>query len=66
MYEQGNGVPQDYVLAYMWFALVASHGTRPYAMRGRDRVAQQMSPEKIAEAQKLAEEWSPKLEQKRE
>jgi TPR repeat protein len=66
MYELGNGVPQDYVLAYMWFALVASHGTRPYAMRGRDRVAQQMSPEKIAEAQKLAEEWRPKLEQKRE
>ena len=66
MYELGNGVPQDYVLAYMWFTLVASHGTRPYAMRGMDRVAQQMSPEKIAEAQKLAREWKPKLEQKRE
>jgi uncharacterized protein len=66
MYELGNGVPQDYVLAYMWFSLVATHGTRPYALRGRDRVAQQMSPEQIAEAQKLAREWTPKLEQKRE
>jgi TPR repeat protein len=64
MYELGNGVPQDYVLAYMWFTLVASHGTRPYAMRGIDRSAQQMSPEQIAEAQKLAREWKPKLDRK--
>ena len=62
MCELGNGVPQDYVLAYMWFTLVASHGTRAYATRGIDRVAQQMSPEQIAEAQKLAREWKPKLE----
>jgi uncharacterized protein len=66
MHELGNGVPQDYVLAYMWFTLVASHGTRPYAMRGRDRVAQQMTPEQIAQAQKLAQEWKPKPQQKRD
>jgi uncharacterized protein len=66
MYELGNGVPQDYVLAYMWFTLVASHGTRPYAMRGRDRVAQQMTPDQIAQAEKLAREWKPTLQQKRE
>jgi uncharacterized protein len=62
MYELGNGVPQDYVLAYMWFTLVASHGTRPYATRGRDRAAQQMGPEEIAEGQKRAREWKPTLE----
>jgi TPR repeat protein len=66
MYELGNGVPQDYVRAYMWFALVASHGTRAYATRGTERVAQQMSPEQIAEAQKLAREWKPTAESKRE
>jgi TPR repeat protein len=66
MYELGNGVPQDYVLAYMWFALVASHGTRPYAMRSKDRVAQQMNPDQIAEAQKLAREWKPKSEPRRD
>jgi TPR repeat protein len=64
MYELGNGVPQDYVLAYMWFTLVASHGTRAYATRGIDRLAQQMSPEEIAEAQKRAREWKPTLEHK--
>jgi uncharacterized protein len=66
MYELGTGVPQDYVLAYMWFSLVASRGTRPYAITSRDRVAQQMTPEQIAEAQKLAREWKPKLEEKRD
>ena len=66
MYELGNGVPQDYVLAYMWFTLVASRGTRPYAMRGRDRVAQQMTPDQIARAEELAREWKPTLQQKRE
>jgi uncharacterized protein len=66
MYELGNGVQQDYVKAYMWFTLVASHGTRLYATRGIDRVAQQMSPEQIAEAQKLTRDWKPKLQQKRD
>jgi uncharacterized protein len=66
MYELGNGVSQDYVLAYMWFTLVASHGTRPYATRARDRVAQQMTPDQIAQAERLAREWKPTLEKKRE
>lgn len=66
MYELGEGVPPDYVLAYMWFTLVASHGTRPYATRGIERVAQQMSFEQIAQAQKLAREWKPVAEPKRE
>ena len=25
MYDDGHGLPQDYVLAYMWFTLAASH-----------------------------------------
>jgi len=66
LYELGTGVPQDYVLAYMWFSLVASRGSRPYAIRGRDRVAQQMTPDQIDQAERLAREWKPMLEQKRE
>lgn len=62
MYELGTGVKQDYVLSYMWFTLVASHGSRPYAIRGRDRVAQQMTPDQIAQAEKLAREWKAKVE----
>ena len=62
IYELGKGVPQNYVLAYMWFSVVAAPGTRPYAAESRDRVAQQMTSEQIAEAQKLVREWKPKPE----
>jgi uncharacterized protein len=59
MYRDGRGVPQDYVQAYMWFNLGVAKG----AMRGavlRDAIAKQMTPEQIAEAQHLAQEWKPK------
>jgi len=59
MYERGDGVPQDYVQAYMWYHLGAANGaTRGAALR--DALAKQMTPDQIAEAQKLAREWKPK------
>jgi TPR repeat protein len=57
-YEQGDGVLQDYVLAHMWYNLAASQGA-DVAAKNRDRVAAEMSPEQIAEAQRLAREWKP-------
>jgi uncharacterized protein len=59
MYIFGNGVPQDYVTAYMWFNLAAAKGNRD-AIRDRDRIAAQMTPEQIAAAQNLAREWKQK------
>jgi TPR repeat protein len=61
MYLEGRGVPQDYVLAHMWFNLVAANGAQLGA-EARDEVASKMTPAQIAEAQKLAREWKPKLE----
>jgi TPR repeat protein len=61
MYEKGQGVPQDYVQAYMWFTLAAAQGTRG-AAEWREHIAARMTPAQIAEAQKLAREWKPKLE----
>jgi uncharacterized protein len=59
MYEHGDGVPQDYVQAYMWYHLGAANGaTRGAALQ--DALAKQMTPDQIAEAQKLAREWKPK------
>jgi uncharacterized protein len=55
MYENGEGVRQDYVLAHMWFNLAASQGFP--AAPNRERVATRMSSPQIAEAQKLAREW---------
>ena len=55
MYYHGHGVPQDYIIAHMWFNLAVSNGSE-YGIKGRDLVAKEMTPEQIAEAQKLARE----------
>ena len=54
MYEEGRGVPQDYERAHMWFNLAALSGE--YGIVDRHRIAQKMTPQQIAEAQKLARE----------
>jgi len=62
MYGRGEGVPQDHVLAHMLFDLAASRleaEERDMAIKNRDIVASKMTPEQIAEAQKLAREWKP-------
>jgi uncharacterized protein len=58
-YANGLGVQQDYVTAHMWFNLAAARGNRD-AEKDRDMIAAQMTPARIAEAQKLAREWKPK------
>ena len=58
MYREGEGVPRDYVAAYMWFTLAAERGNNN-ASHNRDRVAQQMTPGQIAEAQHRARDWKP-------
>jgi len=64
MYFEGLGIPQDYVQAYMWFNLAASRPAseakeRDVMVRVRDMIASKMTPEQLAEAQKLAREWKP-------
>ena len=61
MYEKGQGVPQDYVQAYMWFDLAAAQGTKG-AAQWREHTAVHMTPAEIALAQKMTREWKPKLE----
>jgi TPR repeat protein len=62
MYYRGNGVPQDSVQAYKWFSLAAATFTekqaREEAAKTRDSVAARMTPAQLAEAQKLAREWT--------
>jgi hypothetical protein len=52
MYEHGQGVKQDYVRAYLWFALGANSGDTDSA-QSRDRAATLMTPTQIAQAQRL-------------
>ena len=58
MYANGLGVQQDYAAAYVWFSLAAAMGDED-AASARDTVAAHMSPDQIAEAQRLAAEWKP-------
>src|SRR5262245_48134220 len=55
-YDNGLGVPQDKVSAYMWLNLSASQG-REGAAAFRDLIARRMTPAQIEEAQKLTREW---------
>ena len=60
LFANGQGVPHDYVRAHMWFNLSAAQGHEK-ALQDRKRIAARMAPDQIAEAQKLAREWKPKL-----
>ncbi len=56
MYTDDRGVPKDSVLAYTWFNLAASQGYE-IAQKRRGLVAEAMTPDQIAEAERLAREW---------
>ena len=56
IYGNGLGIPQDYVLAHMWSNLAASSGNKD-AQRNRDILARRMTPDQVAEAQRLARDW---------
>ena len=54
-YGIGEGVTQDYVRAHVWFDVAAAAGAAG-AAANRDIAALKMTPQQIAEAQKLARE----------
>jgi TPR repeat protein len=66
MYYSGRGALQDYVQAYKWANLAAARipaletEHRAMAVKLRDEVTERMTPEEIAEAQRLARQWRPK------
>jgi TPR repeat protein len=64
LYENGDGIQQDCALAYLWLNWAAAHTSnvvvRQAAIKQRDEVAAKMTPDQIAEAQRLASEWKPK------
>jgi TPR repeat protein len=57
MYANGQGVPQDYVLAYMWADVAAADTTdsefRKQYTGLRDSLARKMTARQITKAQKL-------------
>ncbi len=55
MYGLGKGVPQNFVLAHMWFNLAYSNGFEQ-AENAKNKVAKVMTPEQIERAQDMAVE----------
>ena len=53
-----GAVEADYVHVYMWYSLAASNGYDP-AESKRDLLAEKMTPEQAAEAERLVQEWKP-------
>ena len=58
-YRDGCGVPKNIIEAYKWFDLSAAAG-RAYAKQQRTLLEAKMTPEQIAEAQKLSREFKPR------
>ena len=62
-YAKGEAGEPDNVSAHMWFNLAAAHfpasdaDDRGAAVRNRDLVAEKMTPDQIARAQRRAREW---------
>ena len=63
-------VPRDLVRAHFWLSLAIdapSRGNdeyaetiRMYAAEARDAILSEMSPEQVAEAERLARDWTPR------
>ena len=62
LFDKGFGVPQDWVAAEVWLNLAAAHAggrQQEYFGRVRDGVAQKLTLDQLAEAQRLAAAWAP-------
>ena len=55
MYQEGKNVTRNLVIAYMWYDIAISNGNRS-AINSKSFLQDSMTPEQLAEAQKLARE----------
>src|ERR1700733_9903412 len=62
LFDKGYGVPLDWVEAEVWLNLAAAHAgpkQQDYYARVRDAVAQKLTLNQLAEAQRRASAWAP-------
>ena len=55
-YAYGLGIERDRVQAYKWYEIAMKYWG-PLAVRAKDAVATEMTPEEIAQASNLANQW---------
>jgi S1-C subfamily serine protease len=60
MYCRGEGVPTNHVLAYSWASLAAARGDADAKQR-REWLSKEMTRDQIAEAQRIAAAFKPKV-----
>ena len=60
MYYKGESISQDYIEAYKWVLLAQMNGNNEDTLK--EELASKMTPAQIAEAQKLAKEFTEKQE----
>lgn len=60
-HAKARGVPKDVVQAYQWYNLAAANGHED-GVKWRDRLALNMTPTQIAQAQFLARNWKPRTQ----
>jgi len=59
MHEMGQGMPQDSVLAYMFYSLAAASGGVGDAAKHQARIAQSMTSKQILEGKQISSGWKP-------
>ena len=60
MYAQGEGVPQDFKLAYVWLNLASTSSNaqiRTAALKMRDQIGKTMAPVEIKNANQLSQNY---------
>ncbi len=65
LYGMGQGVRQNYAKAYSWYSLAAAQGNAT-AIELRDSIIKIMSPDQISEGQKMASDWRPEQQAKKQ
>jgi TPR repeat protein len=63
LYHSGKGLPHDDLQSEVWLTVSAAHAPKDVydtIAEMRDSVAHHLTPQQIAEAQKLASNWKPK------
>lgn len=64
-YMEGKGIFEDVTLAYMWLSLAIDNGEED-AVPVRDEIESRMTPYQIRSAERLAMNWKPTAEDRRQ
>ena len=59
LFATGEGLPKNNLLAYAWLNVASTVMENGDARKAREKIEKEMTPEQIAEAQRLSSNWRP-------